>query len=62
MSTIDELHEARLAMAGLGDHVDIFREWATGYRQTLVRDGWSETQAERVAADALVELFRKVMR
>lgn len=51
----------RIAMVEFTENTEPLREWAKGYREALTRDGWSETQAERIAADALIQLFRKVM-
>lgn len=38
------------------------RQAALGYKASLVANGWSETQAERIAAEFLIELNRKVLR
>lgn len=50
-----------LSAARLTDRTDLYREWAQGYREQLARDGWSPTEAEHIAGDALIVLFRKAM-
>lgn len=50
------------AFAEFNDNLAPAREWAMGYRMQLERDGWSMTQAERIAADALIEVSRSAFR
>lgn len=38
------------------------RQAALGYKASLIEDGWNEAQAERIAAELLIELNRKVLR
>jgi hypothetical protein len=51
--------EATMAM---GEHVAVLTDWAKALRISLEADGWSPTMAEHLAAEMLVELFRKAMR
>jgi hypothetical protein len=49
---------ARQAALEMNEAIAPLREWAKGFRVALLRDGWSQTQAEHIAAEALIDMIR----
>lgn len=58
MSDADEM---RQAMLSLGEMFEPMKEWAAGFRESLKRDGWDDTHAQQMAAEAMILLMRKAL-
>lgn len=60
--TTSDWTQTREALMEMGEGYQAIADWAKGVRASLEADGWSPAVAERLAADALMETYRRAMR